>query len=226
MIGHSFLDRSEYQRLYFHPIGGSKYLVYSITRKGANLITHHQPHPVAKITYYNKSTGYPYLEHTLTIADFGIALNLTIRDNENIDLIDSNELKINLPVKTQQKPKPYRLHTPVIHQGSRISVGVEPDYILSLRLKNEKQLAFFMVEIDRGTMPIERSNVRQISILRKLLAYQAIWQSKIHQQQLGWHSFRVLFIAASAERVANMVKTVNKNVLTKGSPVFLFTIKS
>ncbi len=68
-------------------------------------------------------------------------------------------------------------------------------------------------------------NLRQTSILRKLLAYQTIWQSKPHQQQLGWHSFRVLFVTTSRERAENMVIAANKQTPAKGSPIFLFTDK-
>jgi len=225
LFDHGLLGRPECQYLRFRPDGGSNYLVYEISGKGAKLIANHQSQSVACTIGQSRTVGYPYLEHTLAIADFNVALNLATRVDANIGLIDVDELVDNLPVKTHKNPKPYRLHTPITHQGARISVGVEPDYVFSLRLEKENQQAFFMVEIDRGTMPVERSNMHQTSILRKLLAYQAIWQSKIHQQQLCWHSFRVLFVTTSAERVTTMIKAVNKNVLTKGSPIFLFTDK-
>ncbi|MCP3969292.1 MAG: hypothetical protein GY717_03040, partial [Rhodobacteraceae bacterium] len=154
-----------------------------------------------------------------------IALDLAAQNDPRIYLLDGDRLTAKLPVQTQQKAKPFRQNTPVVHQGARSHIGVEPDIVFSLHLKTKNRQAFFLVEIDRGTMPVERSNLRQTSILRKLLAYQTIWQSKLHQQQLGWHSFRVLFVTSSRERADNMITAANKHALTKGSPIFLFTDK-
>jgi hypothetical protein len=74
-------------------------------------------------------------------------------------------------------------------------------------------------------MPVERTHLRQTSILRKLLAYQTIWQSKQHHQHFGWGNFRVLFVTTRAERAQNMAKAANNYPLTKASPIFLFTDK-
>ena len=62
-----------------------------------------------------------------------------------------------------------------------MTVGVEPDYPFALSLPKTKRRAFFLAEVDRGTMPIERHDLKYSSILRKLLAYQHLWKSKAHQ---------------------------------------------
>ncbi len=223
LFDHGLLDRPECQNLLFRPGGGSNYLAYAITGKGSKLLANSHDKPFTITT--NKSIGFPYLKHTLAIADFNIALDLAARSDPRIDLLDSDRLTAKLPVQTKQKAKPFRLNTPVVHQGARSHIGVEPDIMFSLHLKTQNRQAFFLVEIDRGTMPVERSNLRQTSILRKLLAYQTIWQSKLHQKQLGWHSFRVLFVTTSRERAENMVIATDKHTPAKGSPIFMFTDK-
>ena len=82
-----------------------------------------------------------------------------------------------------------------------------------------------MVEVDRGTMPVERFDLRQTSILRKLLAYQTLWKSKMHQQHFGWKNFRVLFVTTSLERAENMIASLNSYGQTQNSPLFLFADK-
>jgi len=129
------------------------------------------------------------------------------------------------PTTTQALKKPYRLNVPVTHQSARIDIGIEPNYAFALYLPKVKRRAFFLVEIDRSTMPVARRDLRQSSILRKLLAYQAMWKSKRHSQHFGWRNFRVLFVTTNPERVENMISCANDHALTKGSALFLFVDK-
>ena len=146
-------------------------------------------------------------------------------DSEHVELIDGDELVAGFPEETQRLKKPFHLNVPVIHRGGRIAVGVEPDYAFSLYLPKVRRRAFFLVEVDRGTMPVERFDLKQTSILRKLLAYQAMWKSKRHTQHFGWRKFRVLFVTTSHERVENVIASMNAYSQTKDSPLFLFADK-
>jgi len=177
-------------------------------------------------THKNKSVGRPFLEHALAIADFAVGLRQSVLSRDNIDLTEGDELIAKLPEEIRALKKPYRLNVPVIHGGTRIPIGVEPDYAFSLNLAKAKRRAFFLVEIDRGTMPVERFDLKQTSILRKLLAYQTLWNAKLHKNHFGWRNFRVLFMTTNSERVENMISSMNADALTKGSPLFLFADKS
>ena len=46
-----------------------------------------------------------------------------------------------------------------------------------------------MVEIDRGTMPVERKNQNLTSYKRKMHAYLAAHAAKLHERQFGWKAF-------------------------------------
>jgi hypothetical protein len=131
--------------------------------------------------------------------------------------IDGDELVSDFPDETQALKKPFHLNVPVIHQGGRVAVGIEPDYAFSLYLPKVRRRAFFLVEIDRGTMPVERFDLKQTSILRKLLAYQAMWKAKAHLAHFGWRNFRVLFVTTSTERVENMIAAMNGHGQTQTS---------
>lgn len=227
LFEHGYLDRPECQYDTYRPGGGSSYIAYALADRGARFLSETEGDKVRPAwTHKNKSVGRPFFEHALAIADFAVGLRQSVAGLDNVDLIDGDDLIGRLPEATRALKKPYRLNAPVIHGGTRIPIGVEPDYAFSLHLPKAKRKAFFLVEIDRGTMPIERYDLKQTSILRKLLAYQTLWKSKAHSTRFGWQNFRVLFVTTSTERVENMIASSNAHALTKGSPLFLFVDKS
>ncbi|MBW5440784.1 hypothetical protein FXB41_40410 [Bradyrhizobium canariense] len=65
----------------------------------------------------------------------------------------------------------------------------------------------FMVEIDRGTMPISRPDFRQTSFQRKMQAYLAAHAQGQHTQQFGWKTFRVLVVTTDQQRAQSMIET-------------------
>jgi hypothetical protein len=226
LFEHGYLDRPECQYDTYRPGGGSKPIVYALANKGSQLLNEFEFNGGrSSWTQKNKNAGRPFLEHTLAIADFAIALERAVQNRDRVEMIAGNELLSTIPSETRELHKPYRLNVPVVHQGTRISIGIEPDYAFSLVLSEKNQKAFFLVEIDRGTMPVERYDLKQTSILRKLVTYQAMRKTNLHQKHFGWKNFRVLFVTTSAERVQNIIAAANNHHDTKASAMFLFTDK-
>src|SRR5205085_12012418 len=65
----------------------------------------------------------------------------------------------------------------------------------------------FMVEIDRGTRPVRRSDPEQTSFEGKMRVYQAAHAAREHQHKLGLANFRVLTITTDRQRVRAMMQT-------------------
>ena len=228
LFEHRVLDRPPIQFDTYRLGGGTSPLVYALADKGAQLLLGSAEGADGKRiswAHKNNSARRPFLQHTLATADFAVALQLSVSGRDDVELIDGDELMSGFPAKTQAQNKPYRLNVPVIYHTGRIDIGVEPDYAFSLYLPKARRRAFFLVEIDCGTMPVARRDLRQSSILRKLQAYQTMWKSKAHQTHFGWRNFRVLFVTTSQERVENMIAATNAQALTKGSPLFLYSDK-
>ena len=80
----------------------------------------------------------------------------------------------------------------------------------------------FCLEVDRGTMPVVRSNPAQSSFYRKLLAYHETWRSGQHVRELGWRRFRVLTLTSSLERRDHLVEVCREVVASGGSGLFMF----
>ncbi len=229
LFEHGLLDRPQNQFDTYRMGGGTSPLVYALADKGVQLLADTFEQPDGKRiswTHKNNSASRPFLQHTLGIADFAVAMQIAMAGRDDVDLIAGDELMDNFPAKILARKKPYRLSVPVIHQNVRLDIGLEADYAFSLYLPKVRRKAFFLVEIDRGTMPVVRRDLKQSSILRKLLAYQVMWKMKLHQKHFGWGNFRVLFVTESTERVENMIAAANSQSQTNQSPLFLFADKS
>ncbi len=225
LFEHAYLDRPECQYDFYRPGGGSSLAVYALSDKGARILSHHDRLEYgARVSWAhkNRKVGRPFLEHTLAISDFAVGLSVAVAANPVVDLCDGPALLARLPATQRDAAKPYRLSVPVIFKSTRQTIGIEPDYAYSLGFPAAGRRAYFLVEIDRGTMPVERSDITQSSMLRKFLAYGAVWRSKLHTSAFGWRNFRVLVVTNSAERAQNMHDTLHKLTGGKGSPLFWF----
>jgi hypothetical protein len=79
-----------------------------------------------------------------------------------------------------------------------------------------------MVEIDRGTMPVQRSDIEQTSIARKLRGYLAAHTAKEHQRQFGWKNFRVLMMTTDQRRLSSMIEASSRTKSKGGIGASLF----
>jgi hypothetical protein len=103
-------------------------------------------------------------------------------------------------------------------------VSVIPDFVFGLQLKNDKRLNF-MVEIDRGMMPVRRSDPDQTSFEKKMRVYLAAHAAKQHERQSGWKNFRVLTITTDQQRVQSMKEALEGLRVSRspGAALFLFS---
>jgi hypothetical protein len=84
-----------------------------------------------------------------------------------------------------------------------------------------------MVEIDRGTMPIERSDFSQTSFERKMRAYLTAHAAKQHERHLGWKTFRVLTVTTDEYRTRSMMEALRRLRVphSPGASLFLFATR-
>ena len=115
----------------------------------------------------------------------------------------------------------------ISHQGASHEIGVIPDLAFGLKFADGSRRCF-MVEIDRGTMPIMRRDIDQTSIERKMRAYLTAHATKQHERRFGWKTFRVLTVTTDEHRLRSMLEEVRKLRLA-GSPgpaLFFFAVRS
>jgi hypothetical protein len=100
--------------------------------------------------------------------------------------------------------------------------AVVPDALFGLRFNDEEE-SYFMLEIDRGEMPVERyKNSQRTYFAKKMLTYYEANRQQRHVHDLGLANFRVLTVTTAPERVERMLASLDAITEGRGSNMFLF----
>lgn len=196
---HGYLDRPHCQLDYYHQ-GGSRSMIYGLASRGAGRLRRDLNMPFERMdwTTRNKHVGRLFLEHTLMVSDFMAALELECRSRSDIRLIYGGDLP--QPKERAYRREPFRW---TVDLPGKRRVGVVPDKVFALdtnRSDGKTSRMIFFLEADRGTMPVERRDLRQSCLLRKAKAYEATHASARHREWLGARRFSVLMLVPGAER--------------------------
>lgn len=196
---HGYLDRPHCQLDYYHQ-GGSRSIVYGLASRGAGRLRRDLNMPFERMdwTTRNKHVGRLFLEHTLMVSDFMAALELECRNRSDMRLIYGGDLP--QPKERANRREPFRW---TVDLPGKRRVGVVPDKVFALDTTrtdgNTSRMVYFL-EADRGTMPVDRRDLRQSCLLRKVKAYEATHASARHRELLGARRFSVLMLVPAAER--------------------------
>ena len=210
LFEHGYLDRPRAQwRFDARPWG--KDVVYGLAKKGVRHLL--SLGEVESHRIHEKRVGQLYLDHTLEVAEFMTRLERELPPGVALSYEDDG-------ASVQRSVASCSWSVPVHYRGEMLQVGVVPDRVFRLSTRDESLL--FCLEVDRGTMPVVRSNPAQSSFYRKLLAYHETWRSGMHVSQLGWRRFRVLTLTSSMERRNHLVEVSKEVVAQGGSGLFLF----
>ena len=219
-----FLDRPRAQLDYF-AIAGSQPLVYALGNRGALLLAEHDGMDRAQVdwTWKNRSVGRLHIEHTLLTADVMVAAECSARVRPDIKVIEPQQLLSAAPDATRNAINPFTLKTRASHAGNLVDLAVVPDRVFGLDFTIERKRKYFFLEADRATMPIVRSDLRQTSYMRKLLAYLAGGgKTNAFGSHFGVGNFRVLTVTTSSARMTSMIDALKDLTDGVGSSQFLF----
>jgi hypothetical protein len=197
-------------------------MVYALAPKGARALREHGYHlnGVGDFAEKNKRAGAIFIEHTLAVAEFMTALELSCRARRDVELVREREIIAEAPEATRSTREPLRwILRPERKRGEVWSVVPDGMFALSFA---DGTASYFLFEIDRGTIPIARTRFDHRSIARKLDIYYQGWRAGRHVEQFGLKQLRVLFVTESPERVKNMLRTVDQVTGGRGSNFFLF----
>lgn len=211
---HGFLERPRCQIDYYYR-GGSRPMAYGLGNKGAGLLKRQLALPYHRMQWPRKNrVERLFLEHALLISDFMVSLEIACRDRPNVRLLTEDDLSMMSQPGVLRSPFRWRVNVSGISK-----YGVIPDRVFGLEFKNGER-RWFLLEADRGTMPVTRRNLNQSSFHRKLLAYEATWAQNLHRSLFGWQRFRVLTITTSSTRLAAIQAACHS--LKRAHGLFLF----
>jgi hypothetical protein len=218
-----YIDRPRAQ-LDYYPTAGSAPMVYALADRGARLLRGRGEIDLSHIDWgrKNREAGRPFIEHQLEIADFEVATQLAA-EYAGHRFVDAGEIFGARAGANHIQANPSAMRVTVAHGGRRHEIGLVPDIAFAVALKNGARRNF-LVEIDRGSMPITRADFSQTSIERKLHCYLAAHAARLPERQLGWKAYRVLIVTSDANRIRTTLNALRsiQPPGAAGSALFLF----
>jgi hypothetical protein len=169
----------------------------------------------------NKRAGNLFIAHTIEVTDFLVRLELACRSTGDIGFIREEEILALAPEATQVAREPLRWEAVSVEQGRRELWSVIPDGIFGLSLA-DSSASYFMLEVDRDTIPITRNRADHRSIARKFKTYYDGSRAGRHVEQFGLKQMRVATVTNSRERMQHMLAIVRGITEGRGSNLFLF----
>jgi Replication-relaxation len=227
LFDHQYLDRPAAQRVGLSEEGPRPF-VYGLGKKGARALRE-QGHLIddeLDWTEKNKRAGAVFIEHTLEVADFMIGTELACRSRGDVALMREHEVLALAPEETRAAREPLRWKVDKVVMGRRETFSVVPDGLFGLLFPDET-VAYFVLEVDRGTIPLMRTDVAGTPAWRKSIAYKLStywegWKAQQHVAQFGVKQVRVAMVTNSAERMRNMLSVVDEMTDGKGTGFFVF----
>src|SRR5437762_7896394 len=200
-----YVDRPRAQLDRF-PSSGSAHYVYALADRGARLLREEDGVEFRNPEWSrkNREAGRPFIEHQVEIVNFQVALQRAVAQRSDLRLIPAEEMKsARSRTPTPTGPAAFALRAKLSHRGTVREISVVPDLVFGLQLAKAERRNF-LVEIDRGTMPVRRSDPEQTSFESKMRVYLAAHAAKQHVQQFGWKNFRVLTVTTDRQRMRTM----------------------
>jgi hypothetical protein len=159
--------------------------------------------------------------------DFYVGLECAARLRTDLQLLHPNEMAATFPDQRVAARNPFTLQVTLSHRGVMHETGLVPDIVFGLKLADGSRRNF-MAEIDRGTMPVVRSDTfRQTGFEEKMRGYLTAHAAKQHERQFGWNTFRVLTVTTDARRAWSMTEALRQLRVphSPGASLFFFATR-
>jgi hypothetical protein len=217
-----YVDRPRAQIDYHRGGGGSKPMVYGLTSRGERLLAAETGKNPRRC---ETNATRLFLEHTLAVTDFMVALEQGCRERGDLRIIEPDEILARASERVKRQPNPFMWETRVRWGGEEHRIHVAPDKVFGIEHADGSRRYYFL-EMDRGTMPVARSDLRRTSLLRKFLSYDATFRDNLHRRLYGLPGFQVLTVTTSEERIGTSVQVLEELLHTRDAAKrFLFAVK-
>jgi hypothetical protein len=217
-----YVDRPRAQLDRF-PTEGTAPMVYALADRGARLLCERDGIMCGNTEWSrkNRGAGRPFIEHQVEIVNFQVALERAVRERSDVRLLRPEEMIATSRRPSQGSGDTFALRAKVAHRGKTRESSVIPDIVFGLALADGSRRNF-MVEIDRGTMPVRRSDPDQTSFEGKMRVYLSAHAARQHERQFGWKNFRVLTVTTDRQRMQSMTEASRRLRVPGGIGASLF----
>lgn len=184
---------------------GSVPMAYAASNAGLALIGEDRRNSLSgKLSWATKTTETTrlFLEHTLKVADVHVGVDVSVRRNPRFERLPESVLMSGMNAERKASARPFALRS--IYKGQMLTTIC--DAAFAVGDKTARRRWNVLVEVDLGHMPVERTDLSQTSILRKLLGYAKAYDEGLHKTELGWKGLRIVILTTSEARVRSCVK--------------------
>lgn len=193
---------------------------YCLTPKGLRTLAE-KSLPFPKTIPRNKATSLALsLAHSLRVTDILIATEASALRSQALFVPPDRWPAVE---KANQENIKWQVHLPDSPPAS--TTVVIPDGAFALKGK-EGQLQYFILELDRGTMPVTRGSLFQSSFRRKVIGYKETRRRGILWSKFEVPAFRVLVVAETKYRLTSLQHATAACFRNGESEMFLFTVAS
>lgn len=217
LFDHGYVNKPREQRRGYNDIYCPD--IYELDTKGEQVLLDNQakPHEITRL--YRQKTDAPVKNfgHSMMICDVMASIEIGLKDT-GYKLITWQEIVARAEVENPMKlPCSIRYTFPDNHIES-LDTFIVPDGLFGIERPDGK-FSFFAVEVEKFN-PIEPTNLKRASFLKKVLAYRNIQSRNVYKDQLKIPNMRVLIVAPTETRMNHMIELTER--LTGGSNLFLF----
>ena len=203
---------------------------YALGNNGAVVLGEKLDIDLSKInwTAKNQTAREAFVNHELMVADFMLAVKLACEKLDGVDFISLEEIINKRPVDLAKKMNglewKIKMGQDLPGFKKNFKFSLIPDSAFGLRFheaNKKSKLAFFFVEVDRSTMPIQRNDLTKSSYYKKLVGYFESWRQKLYMANFGFTNPRLLSLTISKERIVSMI-AANKKLDPRGNGLRMF----
>jgi hypothetical protein len=149
-----------------------------------------------------------------------VALEVATRGRDDVRVLERSEI-LEAAAKSKMD-RLVRFEASIRLGGALKKNAAVPDALFGLRFNDETE-SYFMLEVDRGEMPIERyKNMQRTYFAKKMLTYYEANRQQRHVHDLGIENFSVLTVTTDRPRIEKMLTALNAITDGRGSNIFLF----
>lgn len=196
-------------------------LACCLTLQGRNLLRERSSLPVPSVPRLRATAAALSLAHSLRLTDVLVALEASAAQR-NI----SFQWPVEWPsMVVEENRRAHQLQWSVTLQRdqSTFRTLLIPDGAFSLQA-SRGETRYFVLEVDRGTMPVSRRKLVQSSFQRKIMAYQETRRQGVLWKKFQAPAFRVLVVAESRRRLAALQLATASSFKRGESTMFLFAV--
>jgi hypothetical protein len=223
LYDHGYVARPPRQML-TRDLTGARPTIYGLTRRGALALADHgyAIDADADWTERNHRAGAVFIDHTADIAGFMTRLEIACAAREGIGLLTADDILANAPERTSNAREPLRWVARLNDVSPKLATSVVPDGLFGLTFP-DGTASYFLLEMDRGTMPVVRRGGARGSFAHKMWLYLEGWRQERHVAQFGIKQLRILTVTTSPERVETMLDALADLTDNRGTNLLLFT---